>query len=70
MSNIHAVRQYVGCIEEMDEMLTELDEFLSDMGSLSPDDVDWPTVGTMNEARNQLRQLCEFLGIREAQVPA
>jgi len=54
----------------MDEMLTELDEFLSDMGSVSPDDVDWPTVGTMNEARNQLRQLCEFLGIREAQVPA
>lgn len=63
------IDRYTWHVENIRAMLSNLTEYIDDFGGVAPDDVNWTHVGSMAEMAEQLRQLCEFVGIFEDAEP-
>lgn len=63
MNNEQALTVYVKQMGEIDNIARHLEDFADEHGYISPDDVSWETVATMNHVLVLLTQVAGFLDI-------
>lgn len=59
MTNEKALTAYMGVLAEMSDRLDELQAYIEDHGMVSPDDVNWGHVGSLQAMLTTLTELTD-----------